>query len=126
MVGFREAATLRDWNAHGPEIIGARNSHGAVRLLSFGHGMLFDVKRTDVVASAERKRPHCRNGFDPGDRSKPRHELIEKCDDVFRAGIGGSGKSNAGREKTLSAHAGLNAAEAREGLNQQACANEQD
>jgi hypothetical protein len=88
--------------------------------------MFLDVKGTDVVASAERKRPRRRNRFDAGNRSEPRHELIEKYDDVFRAGIGCFGQSNACREKTLSAHAGLNAAEAREGLNQQARANEQD
>ncbi len=88
--------------------------------------MFLDVKRTDVVAAAERKRPHGRDRFDPGNRPEPRHELIEKRDDVFRAGIGGFGKSNPCREKTFGAHAGLNAAEAREGLNQQAGANEQD
>ena len=126
LVGLLETTALPNGNAHGLEIIRAHDPHRAVRLLSFGRGMFLDVKRTDVVAAAERKRPRDRDRFDAGNRPEPRHELIEKCDDVFRFRIGRFRQSDACREKTLRPHAGLDVAEARESLNQQAGANEED
>src|SRR5205807_10157526 len=109
-----------DGDAHRLEIIRRDDSNRSGRSLALGERTLLDIKRGPHVVAAQRQRQDYARRFDAGNAANSRQKHGVECDGVFVFRVGYAGRSNAGGEEPLAAHAGLDTTEPSATLAQQA------